>query len=164
MTHERKAIIYNAAIYNYTTQCSKRNTPNYATHGNTYTILFYPRQAPSHKHLHKTHKRKEKRSCDFPSCRPTARPLPSSCLAPARAVGSLARVARGSDPRLVLSLSLRLGPQRRGALSLSLHTLSTKLPPEPKSSPSYASQATHSRASSQALSVTAKDTRGVWKV
>ena len=40
--------------------------PVYAAHGNTYTVLFYSPQAPSHKHLHKTHKRKEKRSREFP--------------------------------------------------------------------------------------------------
>ena len=44
----------------------QKTIPTNATHGNTYTILFYPRQAPSHKHLHKTHKIKEKRSRDFP--------------------------------------------------------------------------------------------------
>ena len=55
----------NSTQFKYT-NTTQNNYPDYATHGNTYTVLFYPRQAPSHKHLHKNHKRKEKGSCDFP--------------------------------------------------------------------------------------------------
>ena len=37
-------------MYKQQTQCKRIS--EYATHGSTYTILIYPRQAPPHKHLH----------------------------------------------------------------------------------------------------------------
>ena len=50
-----------------TNTMQKKNTPTYATHGNTYMILFYLPQAPSHKHLYKNPiTETEKGSCDFP--------------------------------------------------------------------------------------------------
>ena len=39
-------------MYSNKRQCKERNTTDYATLGNSYTILFYPRQAPPHKQLH----------------------------------------------------------------------------------------------------------------
>ena len=95
-------------MYKQAIQCSKSNTPNYATHGNTYTILFYLPQAPSHKHLHKN-PIKEKRKgvatsfCASSHSTTAFEPVPRASRASRLFVGSLARVARGSDLCLVLS-------------------------------------------------------------
>ena len=94
-----------------TNTIQKKNTPTYATHGNTYTILFYLPQAPSHKHLHK-HPIKEKRKgvatslCASSHSTTAFEPVPRASRASRLFAGSLARVVRGSDLCLVLSLSV----------------------------------------------------------
>jgi len=45
----------------YSNKHNAKVYPNTRTHGNTYTILLYPRQAPSHKHLHNNPNKKKHR-------------------------------------------------------------------------------------------------------
>ena len=81
------------------------------THGNTYTILFYLPQAPSHKHLHKNPIKEMRKGVATSLCASSHsttafEPVPRASRASRLFAGSLARIVRGSDLCLDLSLSV----------------------------------------------------------
>ena len=103
------------------TQCSKRNTPTYATHGNTYSVLLQNPQAPPTV-IYTNPNVKEEKGTSLSARRPLGyRPSsPSGVVtelvpAPARVAGSRRSGFGPSPPRH--ATPQRLGPQRRRALS-----------------------------------------------